>query len=123
MKTKTFIFAILLAAGLTSSQAQDTWTRKADFGGGKRGYAVGFSIGSKGYLGTGNNFSDHDDFWEYDPATNVWTQKANFGGGLTDSGVGFRTGTRATYYLVAVMISGNSIPLPIRGLRKPTLQE
>jgi hypothetical protein len=44
---------------------------------------VGFSIGNKGYLGTG---LDHDypsykkDFWEYDPVANAWTQKADFGG-------------------------------------------
>ena len=36
MKTKTGILAILLAASLANSQAQDTWTQKADFGGGPR---------------------------------------------------------------------------------------
>src|SRR5450432_1129644 len=95
MKTKTCIIAILLAGGLINSHAQDTWTRKADFAGGTRGSAVGFSIGSKGYLGTGNNFTmTDDDVWEYDPATNVWTQKANFGGGLNTQGVGFSTGNK-----------------------------
>ena len=53
MKTKTCIFAILLAGGLSNSHAQDTWTQKADFGGGTRGYAFGFSIDSKGYIGSG----------------------------------------------------------------------
>ena len=33
--------------------AANTWTQKADFGGTARYYAVGFSIGSKGYIGTG----------------------------------------------------------------------
>src|SRR6266481_9725574 len=92
MKTKTCILAMLLTAGVTNSPAQDTWTRKADFGGGTRGYAVGFPIDGKGYISTGDNFAGHDDCWEYDPATNVWTQKANFGGGLTSSGAGFSTG-------------------------------
>ncbi len=32
--------------------AQNTWTRKADFRGGERHSAVGFSIGNKGYLGS-----------------------------------------------------------------------
>ncbi|MBI4726765.1 hypothetical protein HY768_06025 [candidate division TA06 bacterium] len=31
----------------------DTWTRKADFPGTPRDRAVGFSIGTKGYIGTG----------------------------------------------------------------------
>ena len=31
----------------------NTWTQKADFGGAARDSAVGFSIGSKGYIGTG----------------------------------------------------------------------
>jgi hypothetical protein len=98
MKTKTCIFAILLAGGLSNSHAQDTWTQKADFGGGTRGYAFGFSIDSKGYIGSGNNFNSHDDFWEYNPSTNVWTQKANFGNGIA-GGYGFSIDSKG--YVVA----------------------
>src|SRR5205823_1071084 len=48
----------------------NTWTRKANFGGTGRYYATGFSIGSKGYIGTGYTSSGHvKDFWEYTPAT------------------------------------------------------
>ena len=66
MKTKTCIFAMLLAGGLSNSHAQDTWTQKADFGGTARFGATGFPIGSKGYLGTGNEYTNLDnDFWEY----------------------------------------------------------
>jgi N-acetylneuraminic acid mutarotase len=58
------------------------WTVKPKFPGGKRVEAVAFSIGSKGYVGTGldgdNQF--RKDFWEYNPSTNQWTQKADFGG-------------------------------------------
>src|SRR5206468_2259255 len=91
MKTKTCILAILLAAGLSNSHAQDTWTQKADFGGAARYGAVGFSIGSKGYIGTGADSGSvvEKDFWEYDPATNAWTQKADFGGTERSSAVGF----------------------------------
>ena len=62
--------------------ATDTWTQKADFGGTARTGAVGFSIGSKGYIGTGHMIGSllQKDFWEYDPAANTWTQKADFGG-------------------------------------------
>src|SRR5438132_292786 len=82
MKTSTCISAILLAAGLTSSWAQDTWVQKANFGGTGRNGATGFSIDSKGYIGTGgdNNGIETKDFWEYDPSLNSWTQKADFGG-------------------------------------------
>src|SRR5436190_13057311 len=89
MKTKTIIIAILLAAGLINSHAQDTWTQKADFGGGTRAGAVGFSIGSKGYIGTGGNDGGQlKDFWD-DPATNTWTQKADFGGTARGGAAGF----------------------------------
>src|SRR6266702_242286 len=97
MKTKTIIIAILLAGGLSNSHAQDTWTQKADFGGGLRVFATGFSIGSKGYLGTGagaDGIVHLQDFWEYDPATNAWTQKADFGGGLRDGAVSFAIGDK-----------------------------
>ena len=36
-------------------QATNVWTKKADFAGMPRGSAVGFSIGNKGYIGTGSN--------------------------------------------------------------------
>ena len=55
MKTKTCIIAMLLASGLINSHAQDTWTRKADFGGTATYGTVGFSIGGKGYVGTGHD--------------------------------------------------------------------
>ncbi len=69
----------------------DTWTQKADFGGVGRNGATGFSIGTKGYIGTGyNNLAgDQQDFWEYDPSSNIWTQRADFGGGLRSHTTGF----------------------------------
>src|SRR5437773_10436814 len=94
MKTKTPIFAILLAVALTNSHAQDTWTQKTDFGGTARYGVVGFSIGSKGYLGTGTDGVNHEDFWAYDPATNTWTQKADFGGGPRQVAVSFTIGNK-----------------------------
>lgn len=94
MKMKTFLFGILTALVVLGVNAQGTWTQKADFAGAARFYAVGFSIGSKGYIGTGYteiyyNYGYVRDFWEYDPATNVWTQKANFGGAVRCYASGF----------------------------------
>lgn len=58
----------------------NTWTVKASMPGGQRSYAVGFSIGSKGYAGTGNiNGNAVRDFYEYDPVADTWTSKANIG--------------------------------------------
>jgi hypothetical protein len=70
------------------NSATNIWTQKANFGGlsvtdgTERSGATGFSIGNKGYAGTGVaiNGSSKKDFWEYNPATDVWTQKADFGG-------------------------------------------
>jgi N-acetylneuraminic acid mutarotase len=78
--------------------ATDTWTQKADFGGLARSLAAGFSIGSKGYIGTGDISPDRagfsDDFWEYDPATNGWLIKAYFGGGERIHASGFNIGSK-----------------------------
>ena len=79
-------------------QATNTWTQKANLPGAVRSYAVGFSIGSKGYVGTGaNTWSGNiylKDFWEWDQCTNTWTQKADFGGTARYGGVGFSIGTK-----------------------------
>ena len=73
----------------------DTWTQKVNFGGTARYSAVGFSIGSRGYIGTGYDGSAFKkDFWEYNPLTNAWTQKADFGGTARYSAVGFSIGSR-----------------------------
>ncbi|MFT5778511.1 MAG: N-acetylneuraminic acid mutarotase [Crocinitomicaceae bacterium] len=55
--------------------ASNTWTQKADFAGGARYHAHGFSIGGKAYVGAGTTTGGNylDDNWEYDPSTNVWT--------------------------------------------------
>jgi GH15 family glucan-1,4-alpha-glucosidase len=75
----------------------NAWTQKADFGGNLREYAVGFSIGSKGYVGTGYdnfNLAYKKDLWEYDPNNNTWTQKADFPGHERIRAVGFSVGSK-----------------------------
>lgn len=57
--------------------------------------AVSFSIGTKGYLGGGGNYSIvKKDFWEYNSLTNAWTQKADLGGGRRYGGIGFSIGNK-----------------------------
>ena len=111
MKTKTLWLCIPIKSGLRTiigviflsylcnhSLSQGTWTQKTNFGGAARFHAVGFSIGTKGYIGTGHsgtspNYTFYKDFWEWDQSTNAWTQKANFGGTPRYGAVGFSIGT------------------------------
>ncbi len=46
--------------------AQNAWLQRSDFGGTARQGAIGFSIGEKGYIGTGyDNVQIKKDFWAY----------------------------------------------------------
>jgi hypothetical protein len=72
------IFCLLTIGFVETALA--VWTQKANIGAVGRDGAVGFSIGNKGYIGTGSNGTTYlNDFWEYDPETNVWIQKASVG--------------------------------------------
>lgn len=54
------------------------WKQKATPPGGSRAFCTGFSIGTKGYFGTGSSGGvPYNDFYEYDPSTNTWTTKAS----------------------------------------------
>ncbi len=78
---------------ITQDTLAAAWTQRADFGGINGRYAaVGFSIGSKGYIGTGIDVAIKKDFWEYDPATNAWSQKADVGGPARYYAAGFSIG-------------------------------
>jgi Galactose oxidase, central domain len=94
MKQIITIFLLIVVGNTSSVFAQ--WTQKANFGGGLRRDAVGFTIGTKGYTGTGRDGANtnYKDFWEYDPSTNAWTQKADFGGTARSGAVGFAIGTK-----------------------------
>jgi N-acetylneuraminic acid mutarotase len=79
-------------------QTTNVWTQKADFGGIARSGAVGFTIGNKGYIGTGYNDSTYPhDFWEWDKTTNVWTKKADYPGGSAGVAVGFSIGNKPVF--------------------------
>src|SRR5690606_16463821 len=73
----------------------DSWTEVANlanFGGVARYGAVAFSIGSRGYIATGNGAGSEGylkDLWEYNPASNSWTQKASLTGSKRQDAVAF----------------------------------
>jgi N-acetylneuraminic acid mutarotase len=78
-KLLAITFMISIYAIILNAQPY-VWTQKTNFGGTARYEAVGFSIGNKGYFGTGANFTlsqIYNDLWEYDANTNTWTQKAS----------------------------------------------
>ncbi len=77
-----------------------TWTQKTPFPGISRVAAVGFSIGNKGYVGTGYRGtgslpSDYfRDFWEYDPTANEWIAKDSLPGSGRQYAFGFSVGDK-----------------------------
>lgn len=87
-------------------QGTDSWTRKKDLEGNARFAAVGFSIDSKGYIGTGYDWDGHvlyfaKDYWEYNPdeiacippadlkVVNITDTSARLKWNVTDSVKGF----------------------------------
>lgn len=80
---------------LNATPIGDVWTQKASMTQ-NRTHAAGFSIGNKGYIGTGATLSNNynNDFWEYDALLNSWTQKANFPGTARIAAVGFSIGSK-----------------------------
>lgn len=99
MKKNNYKFYLLLTFFIVSNHFASQgaiWLPKASFGGTARQFAVGFSIGAKGYIGTGwdQGIGYRNDFWEYDPVVNSWTQKNNFGGGPRIFAVGFSIGAK-----------------------------
>lgn len=89
------IFIVTAINCKSSAQTPSSWTQKSSFGGIARSGAVGFSIGTKGYMGTGygNGLITFNDFWEYDQTTDTWSQKADFPGGARTSAIGFSIGS------------------------------
>ncbi|TBV26241.1 galactose oxidase [Meridianimaribacter sp. CL38] len=66
------------------------WVAKSTFNGSARANSAFFTIGTKGYMGTGYDSDDYlKDFWVYDMETNFWQQKADFPGLERSSAIGF----------------------------------
>jgi N-acetylneuraminic acid mutarotase len=86
----------LLTVMCASAQSPDSWTRRADLTGTMvngptaRSSGFSFSIGTKGYIGGGQDVLARTDFWEFDPASGVWTQKASVN--VASGAVGFSIG-------------------------------
>src|ERR1035437_2104296 len=95
VETKPILSILFLTCCSINIFGQGVWTQKADFGGKARCGAIGFSIGTKGYIGTGlDSINFYSDFWEWDQVTNTWTQKASFPGIPRGIATGFSIGTK-----------------------------
>lgn len=92
MKKLLLTSAICLLTSYILLAQLGSWSSKANFGAAGRSNAVGFSIGSYGYIGTGFTGTVQKDFWRYDPVANSWTQMADFGGTARRAAVGFAIG-------------------------------
>lgn len=92
---RNIFYLIIFFLSFSKTFSQGAWIQKVNVGGNPRNSAVSFSIGGKGYIGTGwDGGTYYNDFWEYDPAGNSWTQKANLTGAGRFSAVGFSIGTK-----------------------------
>ncbi|HKR06070.1 MAG TPA: kelch repeat-containing protein [Bacteroidia bacterium] len=97
---KNLLLALCSIAFMNSLNAQQyAWVQRADLANTPRYAQAYFTIGNKGYAGTGithvgSTYTYHQDFWEYDPATDVWTQKANFAGPQRYGASGFSVGNK-----------------------------
>lgn len=61
--------------------ATNVWEEKTPIPQSARQYAMGFSIGNRGYIGSGQSGLSSvplSDFYEYNPESNQWLQKNNF---------------------------------------------
>ncbi len=108
-----------VAGGITNGVRDDLWQynpvtnqwiKKANVGN-SLANTVGFTIGGKGYVGTGSDGNDSivNDFWEYDTLTNAWTKRADFAGSARISAVGIAIGNKG--YIGTGEGSFNTIPL------------
>src|SRR4051812_31870959 len=78
----------------TAAFAAGSWTKKTDFPKVRWG-APCFSIGDKGYAGTGGDTTAFwNDFWEYNSSSDSWSQKATFPGAGRMFGTGFSIGDK-----------------------------
>jgi len=104
---RMFLFPLLILFFFNAT-SQGVWTQKADMGGSSRQLPACFSIGTKGYIGTGRPITGFylKDFWEWDQSTNSWTQKADFGGTERAGAVGFSIGTKGYF---ATGVGGTSV--------------
>ena len=76
---------------------KNEWKQKADYPGGGRQGAVGFSSANIGFIVTGvsGNHSSNRDVWQYNLETDQWIKKNDCAGGLNAFGMAFTINNKA----------------------------
>jgi N-acetylneuraminic acid mutarotase len=108
---KSLLFIFLFVTAFTLSGIAQTWTQRANYNGTAVYGAFAFSIGNKGYVGSGSNTSAYyNEFWEYDATLDTWSQKTNVPGNMRYQGIAFAIGNygyAGTGYSVSVPASSD----------------
>ncbi|HAN78722.1 MAG TPA: hypothetical protein DCQ31_13655 [Bacteroidales bacterium] len=86
LKGKGYVVCGQFGSALSSVYSYDpeinSWSKKKNFVGGARAFAVGYSTSEHGFVGLGESETElFDDFWRYDPATDEWSKLNAFKGG------------------------------------------
>ena len=103
--TVNYVKPIRLADTLVPTE---TWVQNADFGGLGVDAAVAAAVGTKIYVGTGNESGTRrSDWWAYDTVYNIWTQKKNFDGSARQLAVAAAVGN--SVYIGTGNASGGDI--------------
>jgi len=71
--------------------SSNTWTQKANYGGGLNYHAACFVVDNIAYVGGGRipSGSYTNEFWKYDVSTNTWTSISNFPGPARRGAIAF----------------------------------
>jgi outer membrane protein OmpA-like peptidoglycan-associated protein/N-acetylneuraminic acid mutarotase len=94
LKSATVFFVIGFSAFLSAQEAT-SWIKKSNFPAGTMEKATAFSLGDKGYAGTGYALSSYKkDFWQYDPKKDKWLQIQDLPGEPRISAVSFTIGNK-----------------------------
>lgn len=81
--------------GGSGSNLTGNWAERSTFDEEPRSSATSFTIGNRGYMGTGYDGDNYlNDFWTYDMASNSWQQLADFEGVARSSAVSFVIGNQ-----------------------------
>jgi len=84
------------SARLDSSKPREPraweWRQAAAFGGPATWFSAAFTIGDKGYVGTG--YGAMNALWQYDPGRDAWTRKADLPGIARGAAIAFSIGDK-----------------------------
>ncbi len=94
---------------------QDTgqWAPAKTFDGPGRIWAVSFSIGNRGFYGTGYNDGYFDDWWEYSPDNDEWKARTRFQGARRGNGMGFSVKENGYLFTGIGRIVQNDLPTQV----------